>query len=246
MLLPPHPYVPWPSHTSFIAYIFLKPVPPLDASSIAHTASCFEPLESLWLFSMPLFCPQWSITSQNVYLNHKPGSSTLHLKTLPWPCVFYKAYSELTTMAYKALWSHSLEALSSFMSSTLCSSGISYIKHTVSVLCALTQAVSSAWNVPLYLASPASSVRPNVGSSPGESLPGSLGWMSCFPPFSSPLCTSQSLRFTPLFIMTIMRKIIDCELFEGTDGNLFVHLVPNTVLGPWQMVNEWVSEIVRK
>lgn len=93
-------------------------------------------------------------------------------------------------------------------------------------------------NVPLYLASPASSVRPNVGSSPGESLPGSLGWMSCFPPFSSPLCTSQSLRFTPLFIMTIMRKIIDCELFEGTDGNLFVHLVPNTVLGPWQMVNE--------
>ena len=146
MLLPPYPYVPWPSHTSFIAYIFLNPVPPLDASSIAHTASCFEPLESLWLFSMPLFCPQRSITSQNVCLNHKPGSSTLHLKTLPWPYVFYKAYSELTTMAYKAPWSRSREAPSSFTSSTLCSSGSNYIEHAVSVLCALTRAVPSAWS----------------------------------------------------------------------------------------------------
>lgn len=193
MLLLPHPCVPWPSHTSFIAYIFLNPVPPLDASSIAHIVSCSEPLESLWLVSMPLFCPQRSITSQNVYLNHKSGSFILHLKMLPWLHVFYKAHSKLTRVAYKTLWSRSLEGLSSFMSSTLCSSGTKL--HKTYCFCSLCLDPScplclECSDVPLYLASPASSVRLNVGSFPGESLPGSLGWMRFFPPFSSTLCIS--------------------------------------------------------
>lgn len=118
---------------------------------------------------MPLFCPHRSIASQNVYLNHKSGSVTFQLKTFLGSMLSIRQIQSLLEWHIKHCGLIPWRDSPALSPPTLCSSGTKlhktycFYSPCLDPCCPLCLECSS---VSLNLATPASSVRLNVGSSP--------------------------------------------------------------------------------
>lgn len=138
------PHVPWPSHTSFIAYIFLTPTLPVGLSSIPRARSLhLNHWKTYCSFSTASLSSPQIFTSQSGYLNHQSDSFPLQLKTLHCSMLSIWHIHSLLGWHIQGCVISPLKRACSFISHGPAAAP-SFIKHTASVLCAFARAVPSA------------------------------------------------------------------------------------------------------